>query len=193
MASVGKELPLGIWAYYSNGTLKSYTDADSSAIGVAVITSDVAFVISKDDGGLRYYGGNNKYLGGIGVVVTSNLSTAQQDYDGEGNTSKIIDALVGYNDGSTTGSPAASTCKSGFSNSGHMGSVGEWTAAYTNKSSIDSMMSKIGGTAIKTNYAYWTSTLYNNSDKTWRIHWNTGGFSAYYRNNRLYTRAFLSL
>ena len=38
----------GIYACYEDGSLKSYAEADTNALGVAVITSDCAFGISKD-------------------------------------------------------------------------------------------------------------------------------------------------
>jgi len=40
-----------------------------------------------------------------------------------------------------------------------MGSAGEWQKVKTYETEINSMMTKIGGTALNSSYNYWTSTL----------------------------------
>ena len=41
------KLENGIYAYYSDGSVKTYENADSNAIGVAVVTDNCRFVINK--------------------------------------------------------------------------------------------------------------------------------------------------
>jgi hypothetical protein len=186
----------GVWAYYSDGTLKSYEDADSSAIGVAVITNNCRFVIDKlatNSGGTIQYGGYNKNLSNIGVVVTSDAATAKLDFDGEGNTTKLINALSGYNDGYSTGAPACEACRAAFGGNGYMGSLGEWNEAYANKASVDSMMTKIRGTAIRTTSYHWASTLYDASPNSWRLDWSFGRTGSDGRGNGNRVRAFRAL
>ena len=101
-AGGGQQYPVGVWAYYADGSIKDYTNADSNAIGVAVVTANCGFVIDKIDtnsGGRIRYGGNDKDLSGIGVVQTTDVDLAKADFDGEGNTTKLINALASYNDG----------------------------------------------------------------------------------------------
>lgn len=192
--SNSKNIPYGVWAYYSDGTLRAYSDADSSAIGVAVITTSCHFIIDKtvtNSGSSIRYGGQNKDLSGIGIVITDDSDTAKLDFAGNGNTTKIISALSGYNDGYVTGSPAATACRSAFNGKGYMGSLGEWYEAYKQKSLIDSMMSKIGGTALGSNQ-YWTSTFYNATNTVWRFTWDSGTIDASYRTSTKYVRAFMT-
>lgn len=196
MVSEGKSYPLGVWAYYADGSIRDYANADTNAIGVAVVTENCGFVIDKlaTNGNNRIaYGGYNKDLSNIGVVVSSNVNTAITDFDGEDNTTKLINALDGYNDGYVTGAAAAEACRAAFGGNGYMGSLGEWNEAYANKSAVDSMMAKIGGTAILTNRVHWSSTLYNASSTSWNISWNDGYLNGNGRSYNALVRAFKAL
>lgn len=183
----------GVFAYYSDGSLKSESEADSNAIGVAVITSNARFVIDKTDAlsSTTRYGGYNKDLSAT-AVTTSTQATAQADYRGEQNTTNIINACAGYNDGYVTGAAAAVACRAKFGGLGYMGALGEWQEAYNNKSAVNSMMTKIGGTAITNSY-YWTSTHYNASNLSWVLSWRNGLVDSGYRYGGGYVRAFLAL
>lgn len=179
------EVPNGIYAYYSTGALKP--SGTSDAIGVAVVTSNCRFVIDKQDASSALaYGGYNTNMGSIGVVCTSTQATAQRDYAGDSNTTKIISKLGSAN------APAAAYCRTRFNGSGYLPALGEMYAAYVNKSEVDSMMTAIGGTALTSGY-YWTSTLYDASLYAWLLNWSTGNMSIYARNNYYYVRAFLAL
>jgi hypothetical protein len=187
--------PLGVWAYYADGSLKSEAEADTNAIGVAVITANCRFVIDKlatNRDNTIQYGGYNKDLSNIGVVVTSDAATAKLDFDGKGNTTKIITALSGYNDSYVIGAAAAEACRAAFGGNGYMGSLGEWNEAYANKASIDSMMTKIGGTAISSDY-YWASTLYNAFTRSWILTWIDGDAYNNDRASNRRVRAFRAL
>jgi hypothetical protein len=186
----------GVWAYYADGSFKSEAEADTNAIGVAVVTSNCAFVIDKlatNSDNTIQYGGYNKDLSSIGVVVTSDAATAKLDFDGEGNTTKIITALSGYNDGYVIGAAAAEACRAAFGGNGYMGSLGEWNEAYANKASVDSMMTKIGGTEISNSSYHWASTLNNASDRSWSLYWYDGRTDTYLRRNTNRVRAFRAL
>lgn len=175
----------GVWAYYSDGTARSYADADSNAIGVAVVSADCGFVIDKTDVGSLGFGGYNTDLSSIGVMVTTNETNAKTDFDGNGNTTKLISAIQGVG-------TAAISCRNTFGGVGYLGSAGEWNAAATNKSDIVSMMAKIGGTALLDD-SYWTSTLYNSTTSSWRIVWPDGVYASNGRNINRNVRAFRAL
>lgn len=179
------EAPNGIYAYYSTGALKP--SGTSDAIGVAVVTSNCRFVIDKQDASSTLaYGGYNTNMGSIGVVCTSTQATAQQDYAGNSNTTKIINKLGSAN------APAAAYCRTRFNGSGYLPALGELYAAYVNKSEVDTMMTAIGGTVMTSNY-YWASTLYDASGGAWRLYWFNGPMGYGTRSNDYYVRAFLAL
>lgn len=186
----------GIYAYYEDGTMKSYDDADSTAIGVAVVTSNCSFVIDKNatnNNNTFKFGGYNKDLSST-AVTTDNKTTAQVDFRGEQNTVNIISACAGY-DYNVIGAPAAEACRTAFGGKGYMGSLGEWYTAYQNKSNIDSMLTKVGGTALATNSPHWSSTHGNALTNSWILAWDTGYTGSYLRNNSnsYFVRAFCAL
>lgn len=179
------EVPNGIYAYYPGGSLRSAGTSD--AIGVAVVTSNCRFVIDKQDASsVLEYGGNGTDMSSIGVVYTSDSITARADYAGDSNTTKIISKLGSAN------APAAAYCRTRFNGSGYLPALGEMSAAYVNKSDVNSMMSAIGGTALISGH-YWSSTLYADSGYAWELYWTDGNTNPYYRNARYYVRAFRSL
>jgi len=182
------KINLGIFAYYSDGSLKNLDHADSSAIGVAVLTSNAKFVMDKANvsGDTKTFGGYNVDMSSIGVVVTTDATTAKADFKGAENTTKIINKL------GSSSAPAAAACRAAFGGVGYLGTCGEWNEAYANKSAINSMMTKIGGTAITEDY-YWTSTLYNASADSWKLYWGNGGTGGSGRGNSNYVRAFRAL
>lgn len=168
-----KYAPLGIWAYYSDGSLKSYDNADTNAIGVAVITNNCRFVIDKVGFDTNYaFGGIDKDLSST-AVTTTDESLAKADFNGLQNTINIINACAGYTSSGFTGAPAAEACRARFNRQGHLGSLGEWNEAYINKTDVNNMMSKIGGTEIIAG-ALWASTHYDATRNSWKLVWNTG-------------------
>lgn len=185
---------LGVWAYYSDGTIKSYGNADSNAIGVAVITSNCSFVIDKVAYTSLRFGGYGITWDTDGIGRAADQTTAKLDYSGESNTTKIITALSGKIDGSSiTGAPAAEWCRAQFSGVGYLPSLGELKTAYDNKSSVNSMMTKIGGTAINTSY-HWASTLCSSpADSAWMLTWESGNIASTGRNGYSDVRAFRAL
>ena len=186
------KLANGIYICDTSGKLTAVgswnTSNNSSAIGVAVVSDNCSFVIEKT---VSY---SNKAWGGYGTTIsgiatTSNAATAKTDYAGETNTTKIINQLGSGN------APAANYCRgrsctvNGTTLRGYLGALGEWQTAYNNKSSIDSALSKIGGTAMSTDQYHWTSTQYS-SDRAWVLHWDTSLVYDSYKSGSLYARAF---
>ena len=166
------------------------TSNNSSAIGVAVISDNCAFVIEKTVSySLKKWGGYGTAISGIVTIANSN--TAKTDYVGESNTTEIINQLGSGN------APAANYCRgrsckvNGTKLHGYLGALGEWQTAYNNKSSIDSALSKIGGTALKTNY-HWTSTQYS-PDYAWILKWSNGSVGNGSKSGGNFVRAFYSL
>ena len=170
-------------------------DGSKTANGIAVLTDNCRFVIAKEDASssdLRW-GGYGKTVPDI--VTSKSSSTAVLDYDGAGNTPKIIEYLAGTNDGYVDGAPAAEACAAfTFPNGkkGYLPALGEWKTAYNNKTAVESAMTLIGGAAIQTDF-YWSSTQYS-SNNSWTLSWNHGSLSNTYKGNTgYYVRAFTTL
>ena len=167
------------------------TSNNSSAIGVAVISNNCSFVIEKTVSPYEpaTWGGFGTSISGI--KTTTNMSTAKTDYAGQSNTTKIINQL-----GSSKYS-AAKYCRdrsctvNGTTLYGYLGALGEWQTAYNTKSSINSALSKIDGTAMKTDNFHLTSTQYN-SERVWVLDWK-GDITNGSKYNGHYIRAFYSL
>ncbi len=187
------EIKRGIFILDTDGNLVKRTEwntgNNSKAVGVAVLSDNCKFVISKTQGGTMTWGGYGTTISGI--VTTTDANTAKKDYAGKDNTEKIVTQLGGSN------AAAASYCRNTSNlfpdgRKGYLGSLGEWQEAYNNKSEIDACMSLIGGTAIATNYYHWTSTQYS-SNRAWLLRWSDGTVysSSKYDTNQV--RAFAAL
>lgn len=136
---------------------ESAWDGSYTPNGIAVITSNCRFVMALADAHTTscQWGSYNTQVGGI--TTTTDESTAKTDYDGEAQTTTILNELG--NSSSTADAPAAYYCRAyTFPNGkkGYLGAAGEWQAVLDNKAAIKSALSKCGGTSM--NYYYWTST-----------------------------------
>lgn len=191
----------GVYIQHVNGSL--YTESEwtaggytnSDANGVAILSETVpAFVIAKEDASsstLRW--------GGYGmtvpdIVTSTSSATAVLDYDGAGNTPKIIEYLAGKNDDYVDGAPAAEACAAfTFPNGkkGYLPALGEWQGAYNNKTAVVSAMTLIGGTLIQNDY-YWSSTQCDSSN-SWRLTWYNGYLYDNTKSKGYYVRAFAAL
>ena len=165
------------------------TDWNNEAVGVAVVTGNCKFVISKTQGGSMTWGGYGTTISGI--VTTDDENTAKKDYAGKDNTDKIIAQL------GASSAPAANYCKntSGLfpdGRQGYLGSCGEWQEAYNNKSEIDACMSLIGGTVITKKNYHWTSTQCD-SRFAWPMGWSTEYTEWDHKNSNHQVRAFAAL
>lgn len=186
----------GVFIEDIDGNLYTETEWDGSktANGIAVLTDNCRFVIAKQNAS-----SSNLRWGGYGktvpdIVTATSSATAVLDYDGAGNTPKIIEYLAGTNDGSVDGAPAAEACAAfTFPNGkkGYLPALGEWKTAYNNKTAVESAMTLIGGEAIQTNY-YWSSTQ-NSSNRSWYLYWINGYMNYNLKSIDTSVRAFAAL
>lgn len=189
-------VPLGVWAYYADGSLKSEVEADSNAIGVAVMTENCGLVLSKSTSRLAMSNvdsSNTNKFNQLDIVKATDLNSAIVDLDGYNNTLKIINHIASL--GLT--SPAVSYCMSQFDGNGYLGAFGEWDAVYTNLSAVNSMLTKIGGRQVQNDGYTLTSTLYA-SYATFPavVDRRNGGYSIFYAGfgyNDQEVRAFKAL
>ena len=171
--------PNGVYVYANNGKLYNPEEWDTAnndlAVGVAVVTDDCKFAISKS---LPMK--NAITWGGYGTDISeltncTSESSAQNDFNGQSNTSTIISVL-----GSST-SIAAGYCRSQSLNgkTGYLPAAGELYVMWENKSDINSALQKIGASTIdsafnnlyNTDYHFpWSSTEYSSS-AAWVLSW----------------------
>lgn len=192
------EKPIGVFIYTTDGefiTSDAWDTANNDkAVGVFVNDGEHDFVIAKQNTSASslQWGGYKKELTSIPAISSKN--NALLDFDGAGNTPKIMAELAGYNDTYVTGAPAAEACANFiFPNgkNGYLPALGEWNLAYANKTAISDAMAKCGGTAIKSD-CYWSSTQ-DSANGSWDLSWNIGLISNYYKLNSLYVRAFCKI
>ena len=192
----------GVYIQHVDGSLHTEAEwtaggyANGDANGVAILSETVpAFVIAKKDASSSTlkWGGYGKII--TDIVITTSSATAVLDYDGIGNTPKIIEQLDGYTDSKgVVGAPAAEACAAyTFPNGkkGYLPALGEWQGVYNNKTAVRSAMTLIGGTAMEI-YYYWSSTQYKDGF-SWTLDWNDGGLVSYDKSVYTYVRAFATL
>ena len=161
--------------------------------GIAVLTDNCQFVIALEDARSSScrWGGYGTTVSGI--TTTTSESTAQKDFDGKAQTTTIINALKGTNDGYVDGAPAAEYCRAYTfpdGSTGYLGAAGEWQAALDNKSAIESALSKCGGESLS-NYC-WTSTQYS-SNSSWSMAWYYEVLGNFVKSSSYSVRAFAAI
>lgn len=183
----------GVWIQDTDGYFhtESAWSGKYTANGIAVITSNCRFVIALKDAYSSYCEWGSYGTQVTGIVTTTSSSTAKTDYNGEANTTTILNQLG--NSSSTSDAPAAYYCRSyKFPNgaTGYMGAAGEWQAALDNKAKIASALSKCGGTSMSS--YYWTSTQYS-SNYSWYMYWGNEPLDYFNKDYNFYVRAFAAI
>lgn len=169
---------------YPTGTIKAYGFKAGDGNYYAV---DAEAIPDR-----QYWGGYNKLIDSLESFT--NVNDASEDYAGESNTTKIIEALKYYNDGHATGAPAAKACHARTFNGkqGFLPALGQFYDFHSHKSEVDSLVIKFSLDAFPTDYHHWTSTQY--SDRlSWILRWGYGTRDSYYRRNQSRVRAFFAL
>lgn len=191
-----------IYIQHIDGTLYTTDEwtaggyANDQANGVALTSMSTSFVIAKEDvssSGLAW-GGYGKLI--TDIITSSFSSTVVLDFDGENNTTKIIEQLSGYTDSnSVTGAPAAEACVAYvFPNgkTGYLGALGQWQVVLNNRDAVKSAMSLIGGTTFSLITNYWASTQYS-TNSSWSISWRFLNTRNDNKNQSNHIRAFCAL
>ena len=187
----------GVYIQHKDGSLYTESEwtaggyANSEANGVAILGSDLSFVIAKQD-----VSAEKLAWGGYKKSITGLLANISLDFDGAGNTMKIIEQCSGYTSNNVTGAPAAEACANYTFPSGTKGylpAFGEWETAYDNKAAVVSAISLIGGTEIK-NDTYWSSSSTdNNGTYSTTTNWKYGDSGSSPRQTTKYVRAFTTI
>lgn len=164
------------------------TSNNSRAVGVAVLSDNCKFVISKKTINKKWCATSVLVTG---IVTTTNSAEAIKDYKGKENTDKIYSQLGNSN------AIAVDYCKNTVglfpdNRPGYLGSAGEWEEAVNNFNEVKECMTLIGGEAFQSSsYPLWTSTQY--SDKMAWTTYQNGSLTQSLKQNAQYIRALASV
>lgn len=164
------------------------TSNNSRAVGVAVLSDNCKFVISKKTINKKWCATSVLVTG---IVTTTNSVEAIKDYKGKENTDKIYSQLGNSN------AIAVDYCKNTVglfpdNRPGYLGSAGEWEEAVNNFNEVKECMTLIGGEAFQSSsYPLWTSTQY--SDKMVWTTYQNGSLTQSLKQNANYIRALASV
>ena len=125
---------------------------------------------------------NDSYFAALENYITaiSDETLAKADYDGAGNTAKILKAQPNTN-------YAAGYCDSFVfpdgKTKGYLPSLGQLHIACLNKKAVNAALGACGGTVMREDF-YWSSTLWGVScdgyHYCWELHWRDS--NVYYHN-----------
>ena len=127
------------------------------------------------------------------MTAISDIPAAKSDYDGAGNTAKILQVQPSTD-------YAAGYCNSFIfpdgKTKGFLPSLGQLNLAYQNKAAVNIALGICGGTAM--NSYYWSSTFCGVRNERhrycWALDWSEGGvYSQYYLTLDLYVRPFADM
>ena len=185
----------GVFIYDTNGNLtkpEEWNTANNDlAVGVAVIDGNCSFVIGKTQDSSDIHWSDTLYGTEVsGIVTTTDSNRALLDYAGEAN-SAIVRGLTSGENNAFNWAYSNTITVNGTTLYGYIGALGEWQTAYNNRSSIDSALSKIGGTAMGTLNPYYASTQYS-LYRAWVLSWNSSAFYGF-KNGGYPIRAFYHL
>ena len=165
--------PNGVFIEATDGMLYTSSNWDSSKTpnSIVVLTDSVKFKMALTQARMVISNDISTPLGGYMFAITSE-SEAKVDYDGAGNTAKIIRAT-------SSTSYAAGYCNAftfpDGNTKGFLPSLGQLNLAYQNKDAVVAALSTCGGTAMSS--SYWSSTFGGdeNGDRVcWGLEWNDG-------------------
>lgn len=124
-------------------------------VGISYSNGGHEFAVALDDIENVYFcAGGEIVEDPSGVVVTSTVGVARQDYSGEQNTTVISSLLADFY--------AVNRAKNyTFPNgeNGYLGAMGEYNLILGNIDLVNELAAKCGGTPIPTTKNYWSSTL----------------------------------
>ena len=167
--TIGKEN--GVYAVTSDGKLIDYNSADSSCIGVALITDNQRIMIPKanatDGTTTILYWGYNLYQKNVaGITETSEISIVITDFNGKANTDAIIAAYSQHSvdmDSRDMCKVLSTYTEGGFTD-WYVPAAGQLYEIYINKADINAALANIGGIALST---YWSSSEKKASSAWW--------------------------
>ena len=179
--------PIGV-VFFDDGTAtKIVALSDINAEGEESSTTKLYWTSSS----------SSDYIDIPNVLTTEDATAATDDTDGKYNTKQIVEYSsangYGYEAAGATQKYAPSACSSGtYCGKGewYLPALGELWAIYNNLSTIQTAISKAGGTKIITSY-YWSSTEFG-STYAWILVFDSGYRGTYFKYTDDYVRPVLA-
>lgn len=190
-----KGMPAGIFIQHIDGKLYTTNEwtlggfSNDKANGVAVVTSECAFVIAKNDVSSSKNWASDTSTLIDGVITAVDGDAAKADFSGVENTALIT---------SIDTSGAAYLCANfTFPNGkkGYLPASGELWVANNHKTEIKAALLLIGGIALlegNSSIRYWTSTQYD-ARYAWAVGWASNYILNYKKTESYYVRPFTTL
>ena len=156
---------IGVYIEATDGylyTSSSWSNSGKTANAIVVLTSACKVRMALTETPLPIHSNGTDPLQNY-ITPISDFTSVKVDYDGEGNTNKIIQFNAAY--GTNTTSYAAPYCKAytftyPSGQKGCLPSLGQLWTLYQNKTEVDACLVACGGTAMSTSSATWSSTYY---------------------------------
>ena len=156
---------------------EQWTTSRTNAVGVAIMSGGRRLLIAPHESSLYW----SSAAGSGGAVTTTVKATADVDYAGQSNTSKIVasDAFAGDGDGSAPGCCAAYSNGGVAAGSWWLPSLGELGLIYEKYDAINAALEKISGATQLSRITYWSSTEHSNTT-AWILNFSNGfrGYNA---------------
>lgn len=176
----------GVYAVTADNKLIDYNTADSSCIGVALITDNQRILISKADATdgtntTSYWGRKLKGKNVAGITETTKTSVAKTDFNGKANTDAIIAAYGQHSvdmDSRDMCKVLETYAEGGFTD-WYVPAAGQLYEIYNKRSDISTALQNIGGTALESN-GYWSSSGYD-ARTVWFVNFNDGNVYESYK------------
>ena len=164
-------------AYYdSNNNLsctpwENWNTGRSGALGVAIIEGSKRLIVAVDEATLYW----SSKTGSGGATTTTNKDTADEDYEGQSNTSEIVSSSSFSSDGSGYASGYCHAYSKGNKAAGSwwLPSLGELGMIWKDFEPINAALERISGATQLSRAGYWSSTEYSASD-AWRLNMTNG-------------------
>ena len=151
---------------------EQWTTSRTDAAGVAIMSGGRRLLIAPHESSLYW----SSVAGSGGAVTTTVKTTADVDYAGQSNTSKIVAsaAFAGDGDGYAPGYCAAYSNGGVDTGSWWLPSLGELGMIYEKYDAINAALEKISGATQLSRVAYWSSTEYSDT-YAWALNFSSGG------------------
>lgn len=155
---------IGVYVEAIDGTLykSSFWASSGKTANAVVVIADACKVrIALTETSLMIHSSNTDPL--ENYITAKDQSSSIVDYDGEGNTNKIIQFNTVY--GTNTTSYAAPYCKSytfsyPIGQKGCLPALGQLWTLVQNKTEVNTCLSACGGTVMDTSNFFWSSTFW---------------------------------
>lgn len=150
---------------------EQWTTSRTDAAGVAIMSGGRRLLIAPHESSLYW----SSVAGSGGAVTTTVRATADVDYAGQSNTSKIVTsaAFAGDGEGYAPGYCAAYSNGGVAAGSWWMPSLGELGMIYEKYDAINAALKKISGATQLSRIVYWSSTEYS-ATSAWNMNFGSG-------------------